>query len=990
MCSTILAGPDETITKKINETIMNGTSINRSQNCSNFETVSAPNTIRNLCDKLLEKIDMTSLRKAGTFLAEPRCKIFLSGFNENQIGLLRRCLKSAGALIMNQLTKSVTHVIVNGIMLQDHIKLVRTLDLNPHYVGVQWLIESMHMGMAVPESDFTVAISSAQHKNLSLLPKSNLTNPSGPPRKSAKQNDEIHVDNHDKNPEALYANAEDQIEDDIMAQYRAPTANPTITLKADKIENDEGDDDANNDTTTSFKLPKHTRTDAFSGANMSSDENISECSNKENGSHCTIQNGESDLDECHPRKDHHTLGKKFLTHKKILVSGFDQESCIELSQWISEAGGQIVQHEFEEVLDYVIVPPNPKISTCPNLRTKNIVSNFWIEDCLEQGKILDVEYFHKAINYNNGNKPCDGIVIGITGYSGKERSFIIMIAEELGMTAQDVFAKREKRGALRSTHLICASPDGAKYDAGVKWSLPVIGKDWVLACLRDNTWVSEQPFLIGKATVFTAGKISPKSDSPSRICPSSLKDDTSLYLNPSFFHASEVTLNVAKNKDTDKGKDYGSPISTTTFKSCAMETPIVRDISIKKLKPNPVEFVLTPSTDETLSRLQLESQPSPANMKRKREEENKQPTPFILRNVKTPETPYGAFLGKNPSKETRKFWKLQCDELGRFERTSEQKAQLAAKNESAAQYAKERQNERDKMSLDKEYEDYFKDALDPQKTQEMHLKTFKKCGVPILQPGGKTFDELMEEKMLRQGLSWKKTKRFRLSFHSKDSSPTEGDNDNNKSSHSDPIRSDTESTGAAAELSVHLAKFEELAQINQLKHAELKNSDSKERPSFEDKCSKDVSSKRRSSMKMILSSIEIPPDGSDDIIETNCIFNENRDLAVNEQERKNESDIRWVNQKEEEERKLLAARLSLENQDILEAKHTPEQKVGVFNNIYSISVLTLRLINNEGNLNIVLIPLRLLIQWTCQKILQKNLTKRMMLLPVHQSLNMGI
>ena len=927
MCSTILAGPDETITKKINETVMNGTSINRSQNCSNFEAVSAPNTIRNLCDKLLEKIDMTSLRKAGTFLAEPRCKIFLSGFNENQTGLLRRCLKSGGALIMNQLTKSVTHVIVNGIMLQDHIKLVRTLDLNPHYVGVQWLIESMHMGMAVPESDFTVAISSTQNKNLSLPPKSSLKNSSGPPRKYAKQNDEMHVENHDRNPEASNANAEDQIEDDIMAQYRNSTDNPTIPLNEDKIEDDEGDDDANNDTTISFKVPKHTRKDPFSGATMSSDENISESSNKENGSHCTIQNGESDLDEYHPRKDHHTLGKKFLTHKNILVSGFDQESCMELSQWISEAGGQIVPHEFEEVLDYVIVPPNPKKSTCSNLRTKNIVSNFWIEDCVEQGRILDVEYFHKAINYNNGNKPCDGIVIGITGYSGKERSFITMIAEELGMTAQDVFAKREKRGALRSTHLICASPDGAKYDAGVKWSLPVITKDWVLACLRDNAWVSEKPFLIGKATVFTAGKVPPKSDSPSRICLSSLKDDASLYLNPLFYQASEATLHA----------DYGSPISTTTSKSCDMETPIVRDISFKKLKPSPIEFVLTPSTDETLSRLQLESQPSPANMKRKREEDNKQSTPFILRNVKTPETPYGAFLGKNPSKETRKFWKLQCDELGRFERTSEQKAQLAAKNESAAQYAKQRQKERDKMNLDKEYEDYFKDALDPQKTQEMHLKTFKKCGVPILEPGGKTFDELMEEKMLRQGLSWKNTKRFRLSFHTKDSSPTEGDNEINKSSHSDPVRSDTESIGAAAELSVHLAKFEELAQINQLKHAELKNSDSKE-ASFQDNCSKDVSSKRRSSMKMILSSIEIPPDGGYHNMETNCILNENGEIAVNEQETKNESDIRWVNQKEEEERKLLAARLSLENQDIPEAKHTPEQKVSVFNNFYSISL----------------------------------------------------
>ena len=89
---------------------------------------------------------------------------------------------------------------------------------------------------------------------------------------------------------------------------------------------------------------------------------------------------------------------------------------------------------------------------------------------------------------------------------------------------------------------------------------------------------------------------------------------------------------------------------------------------------------------------------------------------------------------------------------------------------------------------------------------------------------------------------------------------------------------------------------------------------------------------------MILSSIEIPPDGGYHNMETNCILNENGEIAVNEQETKNESDIRWVNQKEEEERKLLAARLSLENQDMLEAKHTPDQKVGLFANIYFISV----------------------------------------------------
>jgi hypothetical protein len=42
--------------------------------------------------------------------------------------------------------------------------------------------------------------------------------------------------------------------------------------------------------------------------------------------------------------------------------------------------------------------------------------------------------------------------------------------------------------------------------------------------------------------------------------------------------------------------------------------------------------------------------------------------------LQTPDTPYGAFLGRgNPSPKTRKFWKRQCDELGRFEMSEEEK-----------------------------------------------------------------------------------------------------------------------------------------------------------------------------------------------------------------------------------------------------------------------------------------------------------------------------
>jgi len=35
--------------------------------------------------------------------------------------------------------------------------------------------------------------------------------------------------------------------------------------------------------------------------------------------------------------------------------------------------------------------------------------------------------------------------------------------------------------------------------------------------------------------------------------------------------------------------------------------------------------------------------------------------------MKTPDTPYGAFLGANPSPTSRKYWKWQCEQLKRYQ-----------------------------------------------------------------------------------------------------------------------------------------------------------------------------------------------------------------------------------------------------------------------------------------------------------------------------------
>ena len=75
-----------------------------------------------------------------------------------------------------------------------------------------------------------------------------------------------------------------------------------------------------------------------------------------------------------------------------------------------------------------------------------------------------------------------------------------------------MFAKKDNKAkkTLGSSHLICPEAEGQKYQAALKWSLPVVNKDWLLACLRDQAWVSESPFLVGDCTTFTEDKPLPR------------------------------------------------------------------------------------------------------------------------------------------------------------------------------------------------------------------------------------------------------------------------------------------------------------------------------------------------------------------------------------------------------------------------------------------------------------------------------------------------
>merc|ERR1712126_793192 len=348
-----------------------------------------------------------------------------------------------------------------------------------------------------------------------------------------------------------------------------------------------------------------------------------------------------------------------------------------------------------------------------------------------------------------------------------------------------------------------------------------------------------------------------------------------------------ITQYKVDKRDNNEKIDFKTPKASKRASVSTLETPVISRQDIEKCKPRPMNISLTPSADEASPwRMPPEPQPSPITQKRKRDEDTHHVTPFILRNVKTPETPYGAFLGKNPSKDTRKFWKLQFEEMGRFEMSEEEKTELMAKKQRITSYAKECHDEREKCKMESEYNEHFKNALDPQKTKEMHVKTFQRCGVPLLEPGGKSFDELMEEKMQKQGRSWKKPKYLGV-----DRIPMTTEKQNCQ-----------EDSLKQSELSAQLAKFDEIAQMNNTKDDSI-NGTLKDK-SFDE----NGTSKRRTSMRMTLSSIE---DDNTRNIEAGLETRKNKSIVSNL-----DSQIRWVNPKEEEERKKLAAKLEAETQDL--------------------------------------------------------------------------
>merc|ERR1719186_53712 len=198
--------------------------------------------------------------------------------------------------------------------------------------------------------------------------------------------------------------------------------------------------------------------------------------------------------------------QQFLTGLTLELVGFNEETQSYLTDWVTDSGGELIYSDFSGELDYLVTPCTGGTS---RHRFKQHASSIWLEDCLDQGELLDIAYYHKIIDIDKELRPLDGVVSGSCPGTQAGRGSSSTVWWRFWEDCRRRYSLRGTTRRRGSTHLICPEGVGQKYTAALQWKLPVINCEWLSACLREKKWVCESPFLAGDSTAFTPGKPMP-------------------------------------------------------------------------------------------------------------------------------------------------------------------------------------------------------------------------------------------------------------------------------------------------------------------------------------------------------------------------------------------------------------------------------------------------------------------------------------------------
>ncbi|KAK0078812.1 hypothetical protein PV325_002080 [Microctonus aethiopoides] len=480
LCSTPENGSTHIIHSSLNFSAISNIP---NDNNRNFIEESMSNTISinrdNIIDhnispyvSIVERLDIREAKLAGPFL--DGCSIYVTGFQIQHRDKINKILNVGSATRFDDISDALTHVIVGDLSkASNELKMIQSKGINPHILKINWLEESIKLKKPASEELFGIDEDKSKPVDVKKIePQSPLSKRSIQMLQKSKRPPIPQFD-IDK-PQTVVPNADDDDDDDepnIVQQY-LQKSNALINHSAN--------------------IPNQ------SNSCISTDKNscLPGSSSIEQRQRQTINNEPANDSEV-PLSQPYTMSEQFFTGLTFLVLGFDDEENALAIGNIDGLGGRIVTNSYSGVPDYGVVP-----ITGAQLRhtVSEIVTNLYIEDCINNEKIIDIAYYHRPLAVPASAKPLADCVIAISSYSGFERIYLTQLAVALGARHQDLFARRTniEKGQYAGTHLICTAPVGNKYVAAVKWNLPAVTAEWLLGCAKKLQLIDETPYLVGE------------------------------------------------------------------------------------------------------------------------------------------------------------------------------------------------------------------------------------------------------------------------------------------------------------------------------------------------------------------------------------------------------------------------------------------------------------------------------------------------------------
>lgn len=402
---------------------------------------SAMTTRLEMPDHQLEALDLTLSVVPEDLL--DGCKIYLSGFGGKKLDQLRRMINFGGGVRFNQTSEDVTHVIV-GEEDKELKQCLNKLSHRPHVVTAKWLVDCFcEKRLLAAEPYFCPGYQPA-------VPV--------PGRGGGDQTHSTLKGSNASRAAAARCTAEQQADDDLLLQY---------------LEND-----------VTLDVPENMeRTDRNVTGNL----------------HNTVlENNETASTSVNQTR---TTDDGLFWKKRFLIFGFTKEDETYMAELIESNGGQVLPPHGRAMADYAVVP---LLGTCVEATVGEVVTNTWLAMCIDRQSILPVpsNALFTPLSYVEGSYPLNNCVLSISQFTGVERDAIFNIAELLGARVQEFFVRKVnvKKDMLASTHLVLQEPQGSKYEAAKKWSLPAVSPAWIFESARTGKKADESNYFIDNCT----------------------------------------------------------------------------------------------------------------------------------------------------------------------------------------------------------------------------------------------------------------------------------------------------------------------------------------------------------------------------------------------------------------------------------------------------------------------------------------------------------